>query len=67
MEKKQNRWKSPIVWSSIILAILGFLGNLGLYDIIGIDESILKDLANIIITILVSIGVLNNPTSKEDF
>lgn len=63
----QNRWKSKWVWASITATFLTLLGNLGLYDAIGISQEPLQYLIDAVLTLLVAFGVLNNPTDAEHF
>jgi uncharacterized membrane protein len=65
--KVQNRWKSKIVWASTFSLLLVILGNVGLYEVIGITEEKLRMVINDILSILVLLGVLNNPTDAEKF
>ena len=58
-----ERLKSPIVISDIVAAIAGILLNLG---IIPATDGIIS-VANIVISLLIAIGVLNNPTDKVKF
>lgn len=65
--KTVNRWKSKIVWSSSFALILIILGSLGLYEKIGITEDKLKTVVDSILSLLVVLGILNNPTTTEKF
>lgn len=64
---KQERFKSKAMWASILGMLVLLIGNLGLYDVIGIDENALKNIIDIILSILVTFGILNNPTDSENF
>ena len=66
MLEKQNRWKSKVLWVTITSAIIALIGNLGLYDVIGIEKTAIESVVNVILTILVSFGILNNPTDSEN-
>jgi len=61
-----NRWQSKIVWTSTFSLLLIILGTLGLYEKIGVTEDKLKTVIDSILSILVVLGILNNP-SKEEF
>ena len=65
--KTVNRWKSKIVWSSSFALILIILGSLGLYEKLGITEDKLKTVVDSILSLLVVLGILNNPTTTEKF
>lgn len=63
----QNRWKSPVVWTSIIAIVVLIGGNYGIWSLIGMEETLFTDIANLIISVLVMVGILNNPTDKEEW
>ncbi len=62
---EQNRWKSPVLWASIVAQILGILLLTGVVDT-GISETI-NQIAAGIMQLLVLVGVLNNPTDRKDW
>ena len=62
---EQNRFRSPVVWSSIAALIVGLLMQVGL---IGDAEN--KQIMGIIGTVLellCVVGILNNPVDKNHF
>ena len=62
---EQNRFRSPVLWSTVVSLVLGLLMQLG---IIGDAEN--KQVMMIVGTVLelFSIfGILNNPTDKKNF
>lgn len=63
----QNRWKSKVVWASILATLLALFGNLGLYELIGISQEPLQHVVDAVLTLLVAFGVLNNPTDASHF
>lgn len=63
----QNRFKSKVVWTTVISLFLLVIGELGLWKVIGIDESSVKLIFDSILSILVLFGILNNPTSEDKF
>lgn len=63
----QSRWKSKVVWASIAATLLALLGNLGLYEAIGIAKEPLQYVVDAVLALLVAFGVLNNPTDAEHF
>lgn len=62
---EQNRFLSPVVWSTIAAQVLALLVTLGVIDT-GLSESIDAVIASIL-QLLVTFGVLNNPTSRHSF
>lgn len=59
---EQNRFKSPVVWASIVAQVLSILVLMGVIDT-GMSEAI-EDVAAALLQLLATFGVLNNPTSK---
>jgi uncharacterized membrane protein len=64
---KQNRLKSKVVWSTVAGLILMIIGELGLWDKIGIQQDNIRYIIDSTLTILVLFGILNNPTEKGSF
>ena len=64
---KQSRWRSPYVWTSLAAIAILLMNNYGLWNFIGMDENIFKDLLNLVLVFLASIGVVNNPTDAEEW
>ena len=59
---EQNRFKSPVLWSSLASQVLAMLIVLGVIDT-GMSEAI-KALVVALLDILGLVGIVNNPTSK---
>ena len=64
---KQSRWKSPYVWASLTAIVVLLMNNYGLWAFIGMEETVFKDLVNLVLVFLASIGVVNNPTDAEEW
>lgn len=64
---KQNRFKSVVVWSSIAMLLLLILNTAGLFDKLGIDQAAAKIIIDSVLGLLVLLGILNNPTDKDNF
>jgi len=64
MQNNQNRFTSPVLWLSLVILIIN---QFGLHEVIGINEGNLKLIADAILTILIAVGVVNNPTSQDKF
>lgn len=58
-----ERLKSPVVISNIVGAVAMVLINLGIIE----TGDTIQSVANAAIGILIAIGVLNNPTDKENW
>jgi uncharacterized membrane protein len=65
--KSRNRLKSKMVWVSIASLLLPIFGHLGLYKSTGITEDSLKITIDTILSLLVIVGILNNPLDSEKF
>lgn len=61
------RLKSKMVWVSVVSLLLPLLGHLGLYQKTGITENSLKIIIDAVLSILVIVGILNNPVDSEKF
>ena len=62
---EQSRWKSKIVWVTIVALIILVGGNYGLWDAIGMTSEVFQKAADLIITVLVAVGIINNPENAE--
>jgi len=65
--EKQSRFRSVVVWGSIVAFILPILGHFDLYNRAGITQENIKLLIDALFFILVSFGILNDPTNKKGF
>lgn len=63
----QNRWKSKVVWTTLIALVVLVGGNYGLWDAIGMTSETFQSAANMILAVLVSVGIINNPTDSENY
>ena len=63
----QSRWTSKVVWTTIIALVVLLGGNYGLWDLIGMTSETFQTAANLILTVLVTVGILNNPADAEKF
>lgn len=66
-EDKQNRFKSIVVWTSVASLLLLILNTAGVFDKLGMDQTAAKVIIDSILTILVLLGILNNPNDKANF
>lgn len=61
----QSRWKSKAVWI-LILPVITLLGDTyGLWNIINMPKDDFSKLYMSLLTILVFLGYINNPTRKD--
>jgi len=59
--KMQNRWKSPVLYTSLIAALALVLKAFG---VVIIDDATLSTVTSVALGLLVAFGVVNNPTDK---
>ena len=63
----QSRWRSPVLWTALAAQIVVLCKVTGLWEAIGIEDSVVSDVVAGVIQALVIVGVLNNPTNGEGF
>ena len=63
----QSRWTSKVVWTTIIALVVLLGGNYGLWDLIGMTSETFQTAANLVLTVLVAVGIINNPSDAEKF
>lgn len=63
----KERLKSWAVWASVLGALGIILNSLGIFEKIGLDSTTFDIIVNALGTILVTFGILNNPTDKAHF
>jgi phi LC3 family holin len=62
---KQNRFYSPVVWIAVVSQILSILIIMGVINIA--QQEAINQVAAAILQILTVFGVLNDPTSPDQF
>ncbi len=62
----QNRFKSKVVWLTIISLVILLGSNYGLWDKIGMTSETFQTAANLVLSVLVALGIVNNPTDSEN-
>lgn len=69
MEKTsiKERLKSWAVWVSVLGAVGVILNSVGVFEKLGIDSATFDVVVNAVGTILITFGILNNPTDKSSF
>lgn len=63
----QSRWKSKVTWAGLAATLMILFGQLGLYETLGITQEWLQTVIDVVLALLVSFGVLNNPTDAKHF
>lgn len=62
----QSRWKSKVLWVSIIIQLYIIADITGLWQAIGIEKSIVSTIIDSVLQLLVIVGIINNPTDAEN-
>lgn len=61
----QNRFKSKVLWAAVAAQVLSLLVTVGVIDT-GLSAT-LEGVVVAVLEMLTVFGVLNNPTSKQNF
>ena len=64
---EQPRWRSWVVWLSVLGALWTIANAVGLTERWGIEENTFKTVVDALGVILTAFGILNNPTDKANF
>lgn len=59
----QNKWKSPVLWMAIVSQILGILVVVNVLPLDIADHY--KAVLVLVLELLTTVGILNNPNDKE--
>lgn len=63
---EQNRFRSPVLWTTVVSLVLGILMNVGVITA-GENEWILQSIVAPVLELFAIFGILNNPTDKKSF
>ena len=61
----QKKWQSKPLWVAVGALIMLLMGNYGLYALIGMDAETFKAMFELILSIAVLYGIINNPNDSE--
>ena len=61
----QNRWKSPVLWAAIVAQVVSLLLMTKVIDA-GMGD-LVNQVAGGVLQLGVLVGVLNNPTDKQNW
>ena len=64
---KQSRWKSSILWASIIAQVIVIVQITGVLKDLGFDAGVVGNIVAAVLQLLVTAGVLNNPSDAVNF
>lgn len=67
METTQSRWSSYVLWTAVIAQIYVIFDIIGIWQMIGIEKSVVSTVITAVLQMFVIFGVLNNPTNKTGF
>jgi len=63
----QSRWKSKIVWTTLIALVVLLGSNYGLFGAIGMSSEIFVSAAEMVLAVLIGVGIINDPTNKNNW
>jgi uncharacterized membrane protein len=63
----QSRWKSKVLWTTLIALIVLVGGNYGLWDAIGMTSETFQAAADLILAAAITLGLINNPSDAEKY
>ncbi|NLF78226.1 MAG: hypothetical protein GX573_21235 [Chloroflexi bacterium] len=61
----QNRFKSPVVWGTVLAQVLAIL--VALQVITPTQSQLVNDVIVAVLQMFVAFGILNNPTTPDHF
>lgn len=61
----QNRWRSKVLWLSILAQIIALLSALGFWQWIGVTEDWVDKVVISVMELLAVLGIVNNPTDPN--
>ncbi len=64
---KQSRFRSPVFWSAVVAQVISIGQFTGVWTKYGIDTGIVGDVVAGVLQLGVLVGLLNDPTSKNQF
>lgn len=67
MENKQPRWKSKVLWMSLLPIVLLLGDSYNVWNIIGMNKDVFTQVFVTVLSFLVGIGILNNPSDAEKY
>jgi uncharacterized membrane protein len=62
-----KRFKSPVVWASLGAMILWTLKTSGQLEGLGLDANSFNEGWNLVTTLAIAAGIINNPSDKSNF
>lgn len=61
----QNRLKSKILWTGLVSLIVLIGSNYGLWAWINMPQETFQTATDIILSVLIGLGIINNPSDSE--
>ena len=58
----QNRWKSPVLWTAVLSAVILVGSKLFKFDL---DDSAVGQIVTVILGLMVALGIVNNPQNPN--
>lgn len=63
----QSRWRSKVLWVAVVAQVYLIASSTGLWESIGVDQTVIKTVVDAILQLLVIGGILNSPTDAENY
>jgi uncharacterized membrane protein len=60
----QSRWKSKLMWATLIAQIIAILSLVGFFQWVGVTEEWVGKVVTAVLEVFVIVGVINDPTNK---
>jgi len=64
---KQSRWKSPLVYTSIVAQLITIGLISGVFEKYSIDSKVITAITAAVLQVFVLAGILNNPTDAVGY
>jgi uncharacterized membrane protein len=61
----QSRWKSLVLWTAIVAQVYVIADVVGLWQLVGIEKSVITTVIDAVLQLFVIFGVINNPTNPD--
>jgi len=63
----QKRYDSKVAWGATLALVFFIMKNYGLFSVVGLTPDSFKELSDLILALLVTLGIFNNPTNADGF
>lgn len=64
-DNTQKKYKSVVMWSALVAQVMALLVIAGVVDVVKSEQ--IQLVIGLVLEILATVGILNNPNSKDSF